>query len=171
MNKFEDELAKAQRPLLAFLHALSGGPLQVAEALRSDVNLVLMRQRDRYDESRPFLPWARTLAVLEYKHWISARQRDRHSFSEETMALLAETPAPEEAETPQDRLLELLDEARKELTPEMNFLLTRYYWYNESLSEIGRQLNRTPGSLARSLAYIRGNIRKAIAKQLKRQNR
>ncbi len=167
MRTFESELAQAQDALLSYLYGLSGGDLQVAEELRGRVNLVLLRKQEQYDVTRPFLPWARAVAGFEYKHWITAQQRDRLAFSEETAALLAEVPAPDELEAPRERMLQCLDAVRKELTPEQNTLLTRYYEYRESLREIGSKVNRTPASLERSLVYLRKLLRKKVEQMLK----
>jgi len=170
MTTFEEEITAAQVPLLTYIGVLCGSSAE-AEDILAETNLTLVRRQAAYDPSRPFLPWARTVAFYAVRTWRTNRQRSRLVFDTETVERLREVleaPGPDaEEEARGEHRLALLLEAEKELTSEMRYVLTRHYVYGDSLVEIGRQLNRTAHSVATSLHYIRKVLKKSVEKKLK----
>lgn len=153
---FDRELANAQFPLLAYILKQVGN-FHDAEDVLQEVNLKLCKERGTYDTSKPFLPWAKTLARFEAMTWRKRQSRSKLVFSEELMDQLAETFAqsqPEEDETLGERLA-ALEECRKRLSPDKRDLLDRHYLHGEKISDIAASLHRPPGSVANALYRIR----------------
>ncbi|TWU44385.1 RNA polymerase sigma factor [Novipirellula aureliae] len=55
----------------------------------------LWRKFDQYDRQRPFIGWAIRFAYIEVLAWRQRQMRDRLVFSDETLALVADTIAEE----------------------------------------------------------------------------
>lgn len=160
---FEIELANAQLALLAYVAKLLGG-VQDARDVLQNTNLTLCRERRRYDASRPFLAWARTVAYFEVMSWRKRQSRSRLVFSDETVERMAETLACED--DPVDERLSLLELCKKRLPPLMRRLLDRYYGEGERLAVIAVQTGRTVGSLANSLYYVRNVLKLCVEEKL-----
>ena len=170
MTNFEKELWAAQPALLAYASVLCGSP-QEAEDIVGEANLALIRRRDEYDPSRGFLPWARSFVYYQMKCWRTKQARSRLVFGDGLVDRLAEEvgadPVRPEDEGERSLRADLLEEARRELTPEMRYLLARRYSYGDSIAAIARQLGRTADSVAVSLFYLRNVLRKSVEKKLK----
>lgn len=165
---FEMELAGAQLALLAYVAKLLGG-LQDAHDVLQNVNLTLCRQRDRYDASRPFQAWARTVAYYEVMTWRKRQVRSRLVFSDETVERLAESLS--NAPDPVDQKLSFLDVCKKKLPALMRELLESYYGREECLSDIASRMRRTEGSVANSLYYIRKLLKGCVEDKLAQAER
>lgn len=170
MTDFEQKLWEAQPALLAYACVLSGAP-QEAGDLVGEANLALMRRRDEYDPARPFLPWARAFVYYAVQTWRAHRMRSRLVVDDALATTLADEIRVDGAAGGDGGLMErrqaALKAACRELTPEMRYLLARYYTYGDSLEVLGAQLNRTAHSLAVSLHYIRRVLRKSVEQKLK----
>jgi len=81
--------SRDQGRIAAFIRALVPPPAD-ADDLFQKTSLVLWRSFASFDSSQPFLPWA--LGVARHQvlmHW-RARRRDRHVFSDDVLAALAD---------------------------------------------------------------------------------
>ena len=116
---FVHELTRHQRSLCAYLCALSGNLLDAQEILQ-EVNVRLWEQKDSYDATRDFLPWARTIAHYQLLAFRTRKRRERFEFSESLLASLAAdaTDMHDELEKRHARLercLEKLGQAGRQL--------------------------------------------------------
>jgi len=170
MDRFEQELRNAQVPLLAYISTLCGVS-QEADDILGEANLTLIRERDAYDPSRAFLPWARSIAYYAVLAWRTRRARSRLVFDDELTACLAEelgaADAPDGGE--RNRRVQALEAAKKELTPEMRYLIVRRYEYGDSLAATGFQLDRSAASVAVSLCRIRAVLRRSVLQKLREE--
>mgnify|MGYP003823599393 CR=1 FL=1 len=169
MDLFEKELRAAQVPLLSYISTLCGVP-QEADDILGEANLTLIRERNAYDASRPFLVWARSVAYYAVLAWRTRRARSRLVFDDELIGRLAEELGGDAggrtADAESGRRLRALAAAKRELTPEMQYLLTRRYEYGDSLEAIGAQLDRPAASVAVSLCRIRAVLKKSVLQKL-----
>lgn len=164
---FEQELAKAQFPLLSYIVKLVGG-FHDAEDVLQETNLKLCREREDYDASKPFLPWAMTLARFEAMTWRKRQSRSKLVFSEELMDKLAETfaqPEPADDSALGDRLA-ALEACKAKLSPENRSLLERHYLRGEKIADIAASLHRPAGSVATTLYRIRQYLCTRIKERL-----
>jgi RNA polymerase sigma-70 factor (ECF subfamily) len=76
-------LMNAQIALFGYVCALVGDAEEARDVLQ-EVNLKICRQLDAYDPSRPFLPWARTIAYFEVLSYRNHRSRDRLTLVDDT---------------------------------------------------------------------------------------
>lgn len=170
MTRFEQETRDAQPVLLAFVSVLCGAPQEAADIV-GEANLAIVRHQSDYDPSRPFLPWARSFAFNAVRSWRLRRSRSRLVFDDDLVLMVGESmSSPDVDDADERRRIRLLEAAKRELTPEMQYLLTRHYTYGDSLAVIARQLDRTKASLATSLHYIRGVLRKSVAAKMREEN-
>ncbi|HRR33022.1 MAG TPA: sigma factor [Kiritimatiellia bacterium] len=76
------DLAEAQFSLFGYICALTGHS-QDARDILQDTNLRIWKEAERYDEKRPFLAWAKTLAVYEIMTYRKRLSRERLVFDDD----------------------------------------------------------------------------------------
>mgnify|MGYP001197265003 CR=1 FL=1 len=93
---FAWELTQAQGNLFVYLCALTGNADAARDVLQ-ETNLALCREAERFDPSRPFLPWGRAVAYYQVLSWRKKQFRERLVFDDELLedvaAALNEEPA------------------------------------------------------------------------------
>jgi RNA polymerase sigma-70 factor (ECF subfamily) len=82
------EWPRAQPAVSAFIHALVQDRAERDDVLQ-DVAIAVLESFGRYDPSRPFLPWALTIARHEVFDSLRRRRRRPVPFSPEAVASLA----------------------------------------------------------------------------------
>lgn len=81
-------LTKAQLDLKLYIAALTRD-LQDVEDILQETNVDIWRKAATYDPSRPFLPWAKTLAKFQVMRWRKDRARDRLVLDDSAFELMA----------------------------------------------------------------------------------
>ena len=149
---FAWELTRAQGDLFAYLCALTGNA-EAARDVLQDTNLTLCREAERFDPSRPFLPWARTVAYYQVLSWRKRQARERLVFDdqllEEVAAVLNDEPlAPHEQ-------LDALEGCLKKLPGRMRKLFEARYACGVTVNALAAANGRAPNAVAASLYRIR----------------
>lgn len=134
------------------------------EDVFQDILLSLCRQETRYDASRPFLPWARSVVFWEVRRWLTQRSRERLVFDSELLVSLAENTPADEPPADDERLAALAA-CRAQLPAADQELLRRRYDEGESVAAIAESLGKTANAVAGELFQIRKRLRQAILKQ------
>ena len=80
-------LTKAQLDLKLYIAALTRD-LQDVEDILQETNVDIWRKAATYDPSRPFLPWAKTLAKFQVMRWRKDRARDRLVLDDSVFELM-----------------------------------------------------------------------------------
>jgi RNA polymerase sigma-70 factor (ECF subfamily) len=115
-----------------------------AEDIAQESFLAAIRNLDRFDRRRPFGPWLHRIVVNRAIDWTRARQ-----LRAETE--LVDAPAPEQAPTLDDSLLDAL----ATLTPEHRAVIV-----------LRHLLDYTPGEIAELLAVPRGTVNSRLRRGL-----
>lgn len=149
---FAWELTRAQGDLFVYLSALTGSA-EAARDVLQDTNLTLCREAGRYDPSRPFLPWARSVAYYQVLNWRKRQLRERLVFDdallEDVAAVLEREPAVPHAQ------LDALEGCLKKLPERMRALFESRYTGGMSVNALAEASGRAPNAVAASLYRIR----------------
>jgi RNA polymerase sigma-70 factor (ECF subfamily) len=163
-SNFAREWTRAQQSVLAFIGSLVVDHAN-AEDLLQETASQAFAQMERYDATRPFLPWVLGVAryvVLEHRR---TSARDRHIFDDEIVAQLAE--AFEAISNRNDRVYRALAVCRERLSPRSKFVCRLRYEKDLPLLEIAGQLGESVGSVRALLHRARQQLRACIEQALR----
>lgn len=110
--EFVKRLTEAQFALQSYIAFLIGN-VEDAKDILQETNLSLWRQARKYDYSRPFLPWAKSIAMYKVMTYRTLQSRERLVFDNE---LLAQVAVVADKECDSHRMLSALEECVKLLT-------------------------------------------------------
>ncbi|WP_437223207.1 sigma-70 family RNA polymerase sigma factor [Planctomicrobium sp. SH661] len=151
-----------------FVASLCLRPGEVEELLQETVTQ-LFQQIDRFDFSRPFLPWAMGVAryvVLQYKRDCA---RDRHLFSQEAVENLSR--AFEAATGPQDALRQHLTDCFQKLSRQSQRLCQLRYEQNLGRAEIAKTQGASLAAVKMGLHRLRQQLRTCVERRLQAEGR
>lgn len=159
------QITSAQSVLYAFILTLLGGNEGAADVLQ-ETNLKLCREMHRYDRSRPFLPWAMTLARFEVMAWRTRQQRSRLVLDNDVAELMAE----EITEAQSDRELIALESCLSALPTRQRELISSRYDRGETVRAIAKRLGQQENALAALLYRIRKALHDCITAKLAQED-
>jgi RNA polymerase sigma-70 factor (ECF subfamily) len=147
-------LADSQVSLYAFIKVLMHGLPEAADVLQ-ETNLRLLRNEDKYDPERPFMPWARGVARKCVLKFYSARkQRELVVFDDALVESLAtQVPCESGAYLPDE--LDQLRDCLNKLPPRQRAAVEARYMCGESIKTIAAREKRTTSAVAVMLHRIR----------------
>lgn len=154
-------ITAAQSPLYAFILTLMAGQDGAADVLQ-ETNVKLCRELHRYDTSRPFLPWAMTLARFEVMAWRTRQSRSRLVLDNDVVELVA----AEMPDSQDDRELAALESCLAALPPRQRELLAARYNEGETVRAIAKRLAQPENALAALLYRIRKALHDCITAKL-----
>ncbi len=155
---YVQHLTGCQNQLYAYIYSLLGNA-EIALDVLQETNVVLWSKAAEYDPARPFVAWALGVAFHQVRAARTRLGRDRLVFHNlntlETLTddWLADTPSNLEI---------ALDDCLNQLSPKNQQIVERYYKQSESLSSIGKALNRTANAVGVMLHRIRKKLAQCI---------
>ncbi len=155
------QITSVQSSLYAFILTLMAGQEGAADVLQ-ETNVKLCRELHRYDVTRPFLPWAMTLARFEVMAWRTRQSRSKLVFDNDIVELMAE----ELAEPQDDRELAALESCLTTLPARQRELITDRYDRGETVRTIAKRLRQPENALAALLYRIRKALHDCITTKL-----
>ena len=158
------QITAAQSSLYAFILTLMAGQEGAADVLQ-ETNLKLIRELHRYDTSRPFLPWAMTLAKFEVMAWRTRRGRSRLVLDNDVGELMAE----EIIDSQDDRELAALESCLAALPARQRELIAARYDEGETVRAIAKRLGQPENALAALLYRVRKALHECITTKLARE--
>lgn len=162
---FVQMLTKAQLGLMRYITALVGDP-HAANNILQETNLLLWRKADEFEKGTNFDAWATKVAYWQVKAYLRDSNRDRHVFSDELIAQLAECP---ESETDFDRTIQTLRSCLEMLRSVDRELVALRYGRGFSVSQLSTELGKTPAAVKGALLRTRRALRTCIERRLKRE--
>ena len=155
----------AETLLKAYLLSATGD-MHAADDLLQRAASVLWEKFDRYDEGRPFPPWALGVARLEVLKWRRQGARSGEVLSAEALDALADTAAGHAAEV-DERLVHLRRcvEGLREATRRM---LRLRYWKALPIGQIAQRLGKSVAAIEMALVRARRGLRECVEKKLAR---
>lgn len=161
-EQFVAKLLQSQLELKTYIAALSGN-LQETENLLQETNLDIWRKASTYDPTRPFLPWAKTLAKFQVMKFRTKCKREKLLFDDSLLALIpAESPEEESGEwkTALRNCIEKLTKSQKEC-------IQSKYVNNDSCAKIARQNNLSLSAVLSLLYRTRRVLHDCIVRSLR----
>lgn len=155
---FVDALGGAQCDLRAYVSYLLGNTAAVDDVVQ-ETNLTLCQEWERYDATRPFLPWAKTLAYYQVMTYLKTASREKVLFDETVVDFLAvmDTRA-EDGEAVADRQLHWLEEGIKTLPQRDRSLINFRYRHRYTLIRLSRRYQMSVATLSLVLIGIRKKL-------------
>lgn len=162
-GEFVQRLTAAQFALQAYLTALVGN-LEDAKDILQDVNMTLWKEAGKYDFSRPFLPWAKTVAWYQVKTFRTLRSRDRLLFDE----ALLERVAVESDDNEDDmrQMLDALERCVERLTADQKALIRQRYMQGCAVNVIAKSMRRSADAVSMLLYRIRDKLGQCVEQTL-----
>ncbi|MBN1909655.1 MAG: sigma-70 family RNA polymerase sigma factor [Pirellulales bacterium] len=152
-----------QGTLYAYIVSLLGDP-SLAEEVLQETNVVLCRQADQFPEIKDFSAWACRIAYYEVLSYRKRRQRDRHTFDDELLGLIANQAAPRVQEF--DQRQTALTECLGRLSQTQREIIIQRYAPNGSVQKIAEKHGRSPGAISQSLYRIRDLLLRCMRDRL-----
>ncbi len=150
-GQFVERLTAAQSALYGSIHTLLAGATDAADVLQ-ETNRVLWRKAATYDPTRPFLPWALTVARFEVLAHRKRQSRDRLVFDDDLLAQIAEEY---ERQAGRGGALQALEQCLQKLAPAQRELVDQRYLRGESVNDIALRQGRAANAVSALLYRIR----------------
>ena len=158
-------MTEHQSNLRAFIVSLMPGSPDIADVLQ-ETNATLWLKRTHFEHGTNFTAWSFKIARYEVMRQRDRTKRiDRMVFSDQLVAVLADTEMPEKP----DIRLAALDHCLAELTDNQRKLLQERYTPGHSLEQHSIDIGRSAGSLRMALLRIREILKDCIEKTLARE--
>lgn len=161
-----EELVRAQFELFAYICALTANS-QDARDILQETNLKICERFASYDPSRPFLGWARTLAIYEVMTHRKKQRRDKLVFDEDVFETVAAHAGNEAQET--ERYLGFLEGCIHKLPATLRDVVEARYLKGCSVGSVAQQLGRSVNAvsllLMRARQALSDCVRLAAAKE------
>lgn len=162
-EEFVSLLTEHHQRLLRFVHTLVPNRAD-AEDIFQKATVALWRKQDEFDSGRPFYPWACRFLHFEVMNYRKRAARDRLTFSEELIDLLAAEQVSLQPELEDRRAA--LDHCLEKLTEKEGAILERRYGESKSVASLASELKLTPKQLYKKLESIRRQLALCIDQQL-----
>jgi len=159
-------LTSAQCDLHAYVAYLLGGRDEARDVMQ-ETNLVLWREAARYDPTRPFLPWAKSIAYYRVLTHLKKKSRERLVFDEDMVMRLAEVDAGHHDDL-HDRL-KLLDGCLEKLTPTQRAVIKYRYHMNWAVQQIARKFACSDAAMSMMLTRIRRALAACLKQAMNRE--
>lgn len=163
------ELVEAQLTLFTYICVLTANS-QDARDILQETNLKICKNAAKYDPTRPFIKWAKTLAFYEVKAHRTKQQRDRLVFEDDVFDI-----ASEQVEESSDALeiesnFKLLDRCIEKLPCTLREVVESRYREGCALGSIasrfGRSANAVKLLLIRARRALTDCVRLASAEEI-----
>jgi len=165
---FVSRLTAAQFVLNGYIAFLVGN-VEEAKDILQDVNVTLWKEADTYDFSKPFLPWAKSVAWYQVKTFRTLQARDRLVFDEELLARVAADS--EGLDEEMQRKLAALEKCVEGLTPGQKLLLRQRYAQGRGVQELAAVLRRSADAVSMLLYRIRDKLGQCVERALAEESR
>jgi len=158
-ERFVQLFARHEPAIRGFLRSLFPAS-QHADEILQETCLVLWRKFSDFEDGTDFLAWSLTIARFEVLKYRRKLARDRHVFSPELLATLAEEAAAETDRRQEER--RALEHCIEQLPRKQRDLIRAAYGPGVTIKETAERLGRTATSLYKVLNRLRLLLLKCI---------
>ncbi len=156
-------LTKAQFDLRVYIASMAGN-LQDVEDILQETNADIWRKASTYDNARPFLPWAKTLAKFQVLRWNKDKSRDRLVLDNAALDLIS---SDELEGVDHDLQMQALRRSLRRLSDEEFALIREKYAGRRSIPELAHQFKLTERAVVSRLYRIRKLLYESILAMIK----
>lgn len=161
--KFQVLYLENEQALLGFVRSLVQ-TLDEAKEIMQETATILWCKFDDLDSHDNFRPWAFGVARYQVLAFVRDRSRDRHIFSEDLLASLADDA--EEAGLDSDQEIVALESCLRKLSDNQRELVQDAYSKDTNIKTIAISMGKTPMAIYKSLHRIRTTLSSCIQKNL-----
>jgi RNA polymerase sigma-70 factor len=136
-----------------------------AEDVFQDTMLEIIRNKDRYDNSRPFLPWAKGIARNMARRYYAKRARIEEPLVSESLDILGDIIAEESEDEYWAKAMERLHICMGRLSTRNRKLLLLRYGKNLKGNSLARKVGLSDKSIRTTLFRLREFLRKCIEEE------
>ncbi len=150
--------------LLMCVKAIIRDPHLVEDTL-SDVTMEIVRNWGKFDQSRPFAPWARGVARRVALTNLRKTGRMIATLDDEVIELLGAQMDSRGGESHFEQYKERLSDCLSKLSENARRLVIARYFEDQSYDQMAEMENRTNGALYVAFARIHQSLAKCIKRQ------
>jgi RNA polymerase sigma-70 factor (ECF subfamily) len=158
-EQFVEQLTGTQDRLYAYILTLVGNR-DTARDILQEANVVLWRRRGEFEMGTNFSAWAYKVSHFQVMAFRRDRGRDRHWFSDDVIAILAEESA-EDMLSHDDRHV-ALERCMASLSERHRWLIEQRYKSEHSISEIADELKQSDGAVSTAIYRVRNALRECV---------
>lgn len=164
LQEFVREMTANQGRIRAFLASMMPGSSDIGDVLQ-DTNVVLWKNRDRFEPSTSFIAWALTIARLEVLHHRTRMKRQRVvCLSDEVLELMN---AEMTHDVDHEAYLQALEACMEKLTDQQRKLIELRYRPGFTLESHARKTGKKASALRVSLLRTREALRMCVKLSMK----
>lgn len=162
-DEFVQLFTRAQRPLYLFILAQVGN-VQAAEEILQETNLIIWSKLDQFEPNTNFAGWTRQIATYEILKHRQRLRREKLSFSDTFVNLVADEVVSQTPE--QEFRREALQQCLEKLHKKDRELIRWRYQPGISGKELAESLGRPANSVYQSLGRIRRTLLECIQRRM-----
>ena len=162
-DEFVLQVIDAQTRIYAYILSLVLDRDRARDILQQ-TNLVMLQKEPDFEHGTNFVAWAYRVAFYEVLADRRSRQRDKHLFSDELLALVA-ARVSESNETLDDRV-QALENCLKDLPTEHRTLIVERYRTDGKVKALAEQQGKTPAAVSAMLYRIRSALLECVERKL-----
>lgn len=157
---FASHITAGQRRLYAYIHSLVDSSAAAWDVLQ-ETNVVLWRKRDEFQPGTNFQAWAFAVARFQVKAFLRDRNRDPMTVMTPDLLDLVAEDAEAEAGEFDDRMA-ALERCKELLSARSHSLVELYYERDQSVKQVGADLQMTVDSVKQALFRVRRFLQDCI---------
>ena len=161
------ELMKNHSRLWAMAHSITHD-FHLTEDTLQEVSIVLIKKKEKFDESRSFLKWALGITRIEALRTLNRHNKNNLMLDEGAYDKLEQLIAEDKRTYSEDRV-EALKGCLKELSPENHKILQMKYLHKYSARRISNLVDRTETATHSLLQRLRMKMVNCINGKLERE--
>lgn len=163
-SPFDEELRRAQVPVLGYLVRLTGN-LADARDLLQQTNLTAWEKRDSFESGTDPVAWMRAIARNHYRNESRSRQNRRTvPLLDSDLEKMVEN-RHQEREREETRKRKLLQVCLGKLPEKQRFAVEKFYLEGKSLEDLGEETNRKANAIAQLLHRARQNLIRCVEQE------
>ena len=143
--------------------------LDDAEEVMQETSTAMWKKFGQFEAGTSFRNWAFQIARYEAMNFRRKRGRDRHTFSDELVQLLADDAARQVAEFDEER--RVLAHCVAKLSQRDQRVLSGCYRQNTTIKAFAESAGRTPNAVRKHLARIRAALSLCVRQTLEFEGR
>lgn len=154
---------ESERELLRYVMALVPNVSDARDVVQ-ETAVALWQKIEKYDSTKPFIPWACRFALNEARMHLRTESRRRRLVDEDVASMLEDRRVEMAASL--DMRREHLQDCLNRLPEEQRRLVRSYYFDDESIEALAGKLGRGADAIYKSLQRIRQALHQCIERKL-----
>lgn len=157
------ELKKIQPNIRSYVCSIVYNPKDCQDIIQ-EINLKILSNRDKFDNSKKLLPWAITISSFQIKKYLQNKKRwNRRYVNFDHVYFLA-------IDDPMNKLVEHekkeLDQNLSEFLSKRQYSIYKYLCKGYTVDGISKKMSITPMKVSRSKSAMIENVRKFLRENL-----